>query len=273
MIGSLIPDAKRLANRTPPIDPDDMTEANANNYMFLFDNIATGEYMEDCAIVARHLANLRCREQASPNLTLEVLAGAATFATTFLSFAGGNTPSITAPAANPRIDIICIDNTGTITRTAGVEAGSPVAPAVPINSIPLCSVYCVVGMTTVRDNDDQVAGQGYILNDLRPFFGLGGGVIRSIQKGTISVTITTSSLNPQVATNTATITSVDTSKAFVIFEGVERVSSTFIIAGIVGRAELTNATTVTASLSMNTQNGSNSDTVVYKIGYTVVEYL
>lgn len=246
MRGSRIPSANRIINSVPPLDPSDESEANALNLMFLWDNMGTGEYMEDGSILARHIDNLFAHEQASPNLTLAIDAGSATFATTFVAFAGGNTPTITAPVSNPRIDMICLKSDGTITRTAGAENVSPVAPAVPVNSIPICTVYCVVGMTVVHDNDTQVAGQGYILTDLRPFVGIGGGVIKSIQTGsqsvgnignnvpyvwdavltnattvTVSVTYATGASAGTRVTATSTITSVDTTKAFVVTNGVD----------------------------------------------------
>jgi hypothetical protein len=107
------------------------------------------------------------REQTSPNLTLYIESGSMYFGPTLVEYAGGNSPSFTAPATNPRIDVLSIDNTGTLIRTAGTENVSPVAPAVPSDNIPICQVYNRVGQTTIRDVD--TAGQGYILKDTRKF--------------------------------------------------------------------------------------------------------
>lgn len=271
MRGTRIPSANRIINAVAPLNPADMSEANALNLMFLWDNMGTGAYLEDASVLARHFSNLLVREQATPNLTLEVRAGSATFATTFVSFAGGNTPSITAPVSNPRIDLICLKSDGTITRTAGTEAGSPVAPAVPVNSIPLCSVYCVVGMTVVHDNDSQVAGQGYILQDLRPFVGIGGGVIKSIKQGTISVSVTTVGTASGTGSNTATITSVDTTKSFIVLDGISGTIPGSADAPMAA-VDLTNATTVTARVSAP-GNPAGGATTSYTVYYTVVEYL
>lgn len=274
MRGSRIPSGKRITNSVAPLDASDMSEANANNLMFLWDNIGTGEYLEDASILARHFANLLPREQASPNLTLVVAAGSATFATTFVSFAGGNSPSFTAPAANPRIDLLCINSSGTLTRTAGAEAGSPTAPAVPVNSIPLCSVYNRVGQTVIHDNDAQVGGQGYILTDLRPFIGIGGGVIKSIQSGTISVAFTNADAAGATKTATATISSVDTTKAFVVFGGAHTtISAGANTQGAMAGVDLTNATTVTASVLINTAIVAGGVTETVIVHYSVVEYL
>lgn len=170
MIGSRIPNSKRLINRTPPVNPADLSEANANNYMFLFDNISSGDYIEDAAISTRHLNQLFAREQASPNMTLEVLAGIAWFTqNSYVSFAGGNSPTFVAPSTHPRIDILTLRNDGTLRVVQGSEAVSPTPPIIPSSDIPLAQVYNVVGETVIHDNDEQVGGQGYIKYDMRPF--------------------------------------------------------------------------------------------------------
>jgi hypothetical protein len=84
-------------------------------------------------------------------------------------FAGGVTGTVTAPVSHPRIDMLSIDNTGALNWTTGTENASPVAPTYPANQIPICELYNVVGETVLFDNANQQSGQGYILNDVRPF--------------------------------------------------------------------------------------------------------
>lgn len=79
--------------------------------------------------------------------------------------------------------------------------------------------------------------------------------IKSIQRGTISITGGNGS-------NTATITSVDTTKSLISFLGATAYSGA--AADGQGRVELTDATTVTASRT-NTNNSA-------VFGYQVVEY-
>lgn len=170
MRGSRIPVGKRVINSVPPLNPSDLSEANALNLMFLFDNEGTGDYLEDASIQGRHLRQIFAREQASPNMTLEVLPGLVWFSlNSYISFAGGNSPLFVAPGANPRIDVLTIRSDGNLYVIQGVEAGSPVPPTIPSTDIPIAQVYNVVGETTIHDNDSQVAGQGYIQFDLRPF--------------------------------------------------------------------------------------------------------
>jgi len=88
-------------------------------------------------------------------------------------FAGGSTATVTAPSSHPRIDVLTIDNTGTLAWTTGTEASSPTAPAYPANKVALCELYNVVSETALYDNENQQSGQGYISNDVRPFLGNG----------------------------------------------------------------------------------------------------
>ena len=171
MIGSRIPNAKRLINSVAPLDPTDLSEANALNIMYLLDLLSDGEYVQDMAILQRHLSQLNAHEQNSPNLTVRVEPGTAWFGqNSYVTFAGGNSPTIAAPASNPRRDIVTIRNDGNLYVLPGAEAGSPVAPTIPSTDVAICQVYCVVGMTAINDNDTQVGGQGYIEYDLRPLF-------------------------------------------------------------------------------------------------------
>src|SRR5277367_6704134 len=84
-------------------------------------------------------------------------------------FSGGSTPAVTAPSSHPRIDVLTLDNTGTLAWTTGTENVSPSAPTYPANQLPICELYNVVSETALYDNANQTSGQGYIYNDVRPF--------------------------------------------------------------------------------------------------------
>lgn len=109
-------------------------------------------------------------EQNTPDLTLKVEAGVCYVGATRVIYAGGNSPSFTAPSSNPRIDLLTIDSSGTIGRTAGTEASSPSVPTYPKDKIVLAEVYCRVSQTTIRDSDQ--GSNGYIKQDVRPFFSM-----------------------------------------------------------------------------------------------------
>jgi len=110
---------------------------------------------------------LLAHEQTSPDLTLKVENGTCYINNTRIDFAGGNSPSFTAPVTNPRIDILSLNSSGTLVRTAGTEAVSPSAPVEPTNSIIIAYVYNRVGQTSIKDIDDST--NGYVYKDTRQF--------------------------------------------------------------------------------------------------------
>ena len=93
-----------------------------------------------------------------------------------------------------------------------------------------------------------------------------GSVIKSIQQGTIAVTTLASGLE---ATATATITSVDTAKAYVVWQGhtVADIDSAGTGVTLASRVTLTNATTVTATGQSSVAGGQT-----LTVGYVVVEF-
>lgn len=85
----------------------------------------------------------------------------------------------------------------------------------------------------------------------------GGGGVKSVQRGTITVTPSAG-----LGTGTATITAVTTSKAMVMWLGQVHTGNDY--GNINSRVELTNATTVTAFVS--------AAATPAVIGYQVVEF-
>jgi hypothetical protein len=107
-------------------------------------------------------------QQSVPGMAVTVEAGILYLGPTQVIFAGGDSPTITAPTGNPRIDLLTIDNAGTLALITGTEASSPTAPTYPTDKMVLAEIYNVVGETIIYDNANQTAGQGYI-TDVRPF--------------------------------------------------------------------------------------------------------
>ncbi len=105
----------------------------------------------------------------SNTLALYIEPGLFYVGTTQVNFLGGSTSTFSAPAANPRIDIVTVDNAGTIAVSTGAEAGSPTAPAYPATKLVVCEVYHRVGETKILDYDDGV--NGYIYKDARSSVG------------------------------------------------------------------------------------------------------
>ncbi len=97
---------------------------------------------------------------------------------------------------------------------------------------------------------------------------------KSIQQGSITVSIVKPSSSGDFSnSNTAAITSVDTSKAYVIFLGFTTTGPQSLIAGydMKGRIDLTNGTTVTARMALST-NDANARTIVGTFNFVVVEW-
>lgn len=94
-----------------------------------------------------------------------------------LSFTGGASPTISNPSAYPRIDILYIDSSATLSWVQGVEQASPVPnwANLPNNVIAICLVYCQPSMTRVVDYEDKDSfpNDGYIYTDCRPFLNNG----------------------------------------------------------------------------------------------------
>lgn len=68
--------------------------------------------------------------------------------------AAQTTGALTAPAGDPRIDLVSIDQiTGVVTVTGGVEAASPTRPAIPAGQLPLFEILLTVGMTEIVITD------------------------------------------------------------------------------------------------------------------------
>ena len=137
------------------------------------------------ALFRGDLSPLRARAQTVPDMTVAI-AGTnfeAFWSQTWvglnlpLDFAGGNSPTITAPTANPRIDLLTINSAGVLSWTQGAESASPTPPNCPAEKIPICWIYCKTTMIKIVNFEDQSANpnEGYIYRDVRPFLNLGGG--------------------------------------------------------------------------------------------------
>jgi hypothetical protein len=92
--------------------------------------------------------------QTVPDMTLRVDAGTVynpiTRART--DVAAQSTGTITAPAANPRKDIVCVGIlTGSVSVITGAEAGSPTDPAITADLIPIARITLQTSTTTITN--------------------------------------------------------------------------------------------------------------------------
>jgi hypothetical protein len=133
-------------------------------------------------------------------------------------FAGGSTPTVTAPSSHPRIDVLTVDNTGTLAWTTGTENASPSAPTYPADKVALCELYNVVGETALYDLENEQSGQGYISNDVRAILGMPfnpGAIPDSLIPSSASTLDLGSSGNPwrNIYGNGSNLTGINTSYA------------------------------------------------------------
>ena len=104
--------------------------------------------------------------QGTPDMTVDVAIGAALIDDEVAGIIEAATLTFTAPTTNPRIDIVTIDQDGTVAIVAGTEAASPSAPATPAAELKLAEVYHRTAETSIKDTDDST--NGYI-TDSRVF--------------------------------------------------------------------------------------------------------
>ena len=118
-------------------------------------------------ILRDQIEMLRPHEQSTPNLTVYVRAGKfiSSDATKNLTFAGGSSPAMVAPAGNPRIDLLTINDLGNLQITTGVEDASPTVPLYPSGAMVLAEIYLTVAITQIFDAN---------ITDVRPFLNTGG---------------------------------------------------------------------------------------------------
>lgn len=112
------------------------------------------------AAMARTAAAFAPHAQSTPVMTVRLDAGVLWDGATRTEVAAQDTGTITAPAANPRSDIVYIDaGDGTVGVATGSEAAEPADPALSANQVPVARINLTVGMTEITNAD---------LDDLRP---------------------------------------------------------------------------------------------------------
>lgn len=233
------------------------------------DNALASQY-NNLRLDAFAAAHLLPHEQTTPDLTIKVESGVAFIGITKVVYAGGNSPSFTAPTTNPRIDLLTIDNVGVLARVVGTEAASPSIPAYPTDKVVLCEVFNRVGQTTIRDSD--VAGQGYIQRDVRPF--LGGTYVSDNSQVAAGANISASKLNTgnidatllPDADNTRDFGSASRqwkevrSKAF--YRDGEQIGGSFFGDGAEGALSATTAITINATKTNVDASSASGQTVL-----------
>lgn len=109
--------------------------------------------------------------QSTPGMTVAVASGEVMIGATPVHYAGGNSPTFVVPATggHKRIDLLVINNAGTLSIVQGVShATTPVAPAYPIGYAVLAEVYLRNGGTSIKNLDDST--NCYLYRDPRGLY-------------------------------------------------------------------------------------------------------
>src|ERR1700687_6162052 len=101
----------------------------------------------------KSLAGLAASAQATPDMTLKVTEGVVKFGKSEIRFAGGDSPSFTAPGSNNRIDLLTINQSGTLEITQGTAATSPATPAYPATKFVIAEIYLRSASTSIKNTD------------------------------------------------------------------------------------------------------------------------
>lgn len=88
--------------------------------------------------------------QASPDMTVAVGAGFVLVNNTIAVVTAGNVTVGAAHATNPRIDLICVNSSGTKSCVAGTAAASPLPPDIPSNSTVLARIDIPANATAIN---------------------------------------------------------------------------------------------------------------------------
>ena len=132
------------------------------------------------ALFESDVESLRVRAQVSPNMTVQVEddnSRAYVQGNTALDFAGGNSPTFTAPvnAGEKRLDLLTLDSSRVLAIVTGTPTtGTPSPPDYPSDKMVLAEIFLRKDMASIKNTDD--ATNGYIFKARSPVFNLGGGV-------------------------------------------------------------------------------------------------
>ena len=98
--------------------------------------------------------NLFCKviPEETPSMRVKVLDGWVSVNGTYKQIEAQYTSTITAPSTNPRIDLVYIDDSGTVQIETGIESASPVPPN-HSGKIPLAHIYLQTTTTSITEDE------------------------------------------------------------------------------------------------------------------------
>ncbi len=113
-------------------------------------------------VLARLAAAFAPSQQATPNMTVAIGAGAVMVWGNVVPVAAQSTAVIAAPVTNPRIDRVVIDaGNGVIATVTGTESVTPTVPAIPPGFLPIAQVLLQPGTGSITNaviTDERITG-------------------------------------------------------------------------------------------------------------------
>lgn len=112
---------------------------------------------------SKYAEKILVRAQSTPSMVVSVPAFRHIALDKVITFAGSSTSAITAPATNPRIDLVVINSAGSLAVRTGTEVASPVIPTPTSEDIVLGSIYLPTTATGIFQTATAAGGtQAYI---------------------------------------------------------------------------------------------------------------
>src|SRR5579875_4098 len=107
----------------------------------------------DWAVAARTVDSFAPHAQPTPDMTVALDPGHVFNGVTLAEIAAQSTGAIAAPVNNPRIDRVVIDRaSGAASVVAGIEAASPLPPAIPVGKAPVAQVLLQPGASAITNS-------------------------------------------------------------------------------------------------------------------------
>lgn len=118
------------------------TRVQTGDLQILVDGTAGVGVVSGCAVTA----------QASPNMTVAVAAGTVRIGGADVAVSSGNVTVTANATGNPRLDLICVNGSGTKSAQAGTAAATPKYPTIPASSVVLYAVYVPASLSAVTSS-------------------------------------------------------------------------------------------------------------------------
>lgn len=114
----------------------------SGDLQMMTDAIAGDGLVSGCAVTA----------QTVPDMTVAVASGNLRIGGSAVAVTSGNVTITANATGNPRLDLICVNSSGTKSAQAGTAAAAPKYPTIPGSSVVLAAVLVPTGATSITSD-------------------------------------------------------------------------------------------------------------------------